>query len=359
MGRKGRHTLKAKHSRKYRQRGGVLCPSEGDVFRLGAQIGNSLQLENVTYASHSATGVPTAIIHKMTATNANTLNKISQAYVDMYKTIKLALHQAAQGTGSKVLFAKITSDETLNPIGYLVFERQAEAIGREQALVEAAQAQPIPGEAPIPDLEVANPVQGTLAQNLRNSWIPGEQIGQADQIGESEDPLFIASDPAFIIKTLTGAGVPHSLTDVPSDIGKTFSDIYMEIKMTMRAATIGVGPAIPFAKICSGPTFKPIGHIVMERITGRYVNRDQIRTNRAPIADLITRLYENRITHGDLHNRNIMYGTTRSNPEPRMWIIDYGTATQTRPAEDREYTISIISDEHPNAAYQIEHVHPE
>lgn len=354
MGVKAR-TRKTRHSRKYRQRGGVLCPSEGDVFRLGTQIGNSLQLENVTYASHSATGVPTAIIHKMTATNANTLNKISQAYVDMYKTIKLALHQAAQGTGSKVLYAKITSDETLNPIGYLVFERvaQAEAIAQEQAV------QAIPGEAPIPGLEVANPVQGTLAQNLRNSWVPGEQIGQADQIGESEDPLFIASDPAFIIKTLTGAGVPHSLTDVPSDIGKTFSDIYMEIKMTMRAATIGVGPAVPFAKICSGPTFKPIGHIVMERITGRYVNRDQIKANRAPIADLITRLYENRITHGDLHNRNIMYGTTRSNPEPRMWIIDYGTATQTRPAEDREYTISIISDEHPNAAYQIEHVHPQ
>jgi len=347
---------RTRKTRKQRQtqRGGVLCPSEGDVFRLGTQIGHSIQLENVTYASYNAVGVGTALIRKMTATNANTLNKISAAYVDMYKTIKLALHEASIGTGSKVLFAKIATDETLNPVGYIVFERlaQGEAEGEAQAV------QPIPGTAPIPGLEAAAP-QGTLVQNVRNSWITGQQIGQADQIGESEDPLFIASDPAFIIKTLTGAGAPHSLTDVPSDIGKTFSDIYMEIKMTMRAGTLNVGPAVPFAKICSGPTFKPIGHIVMERINGRYINRAQIQENRGPIAALITTLYENRITHGDLHNRNIMYGTTRSNPEPRMWIIDYGTATQTRAAEDREYTISIISDENPNAAYQIEHVHPQ
>jgi hypothetical protein len=357
MGRKTKSRVKRRRTRKQRQTGGVLCPLEGDIFKLGKQIGHSRQLENVSYASFSAQGVATAVINKMTTTGANTLKKLSAAYVDMYKTIKLAYHGATQGTGPKVLFAKITSDETLNPVGYLVLEHVglAEADAVEE---EAPAAHAFPGEAPIPGL-LAAPPQGTLAQNLRNSWIPGAQIGQADQIGESEDPLFIASDPAFIIKTLTGAGVPHSLTDVPSDIGKTFADIYMEIKMTMRAATIGVGPAVPFAKICSGPTFKPIGHIVMERIKGRYVNKDQIKANRGPIADLITTLYENRITHGDLHNRNIMYGTTRSNPEPRMWIIDYGTATQTRPAEDREYTISIISDEHPNAAYQIEHVHPQ
>jgi tRNA A-37 threonylcarbamoyl transferase component Bud32 len=90
----------------------------------------------------------------------------------------------------------------------------------------------------------------------------------------------------------------------------------------------------------------PVGYIVMERIIGKYLSEAEVRTHAVEIHKLIDILYDNGITHNDLHNRNILKGYTESlqAKEPRIYIIDYGSSLIGKPPieqKKREYRIAI------------------
>ena len=307
-----RKTLRLKKGNR-KHKGGALCLGEGDIYTLGEKVAEDYEFDNVLFSFYRDGGGVN--ITKMVCVSNNPV-AIGKAYVDMYKVIKLAY---AWKVGPKVLFSKICNDENMKPVAHIVYENKTGVVG------------------------------GALC-NSENNWTPGKQIGQAEQIGESEDPLHIAkNDENFIIKKLTGGGDRN--IENSGDIAKLFTDIYTEIKLTIRAGTIGVGPKIVFSQICSDSELLPVGYLVMERIYGSYVREKEIIEHKDEIKAKIDTLYENRINHQDMHNRNVMFGTSASQAEPRIWIIDYGTGSQTPkvlPVKDRDYVVSIISDANPN-----------
>lgn len=308
-----RKTLRLKKTHR-KHKGGALCLGEGDIYTLGEKVAEDYEFDNVLFSFFKGTDHDVNIT-KMVCVSNNPV-AIGKAYVDMYKVIKLA---NAWRVGPKILFSKICNDENMKPVAYIVYENKTGVVG------------------------------GALC-NSQNIWTPGKQIGQAEQIGESEDPLHIAkNDENFIIKKLTGGGDRN--IENSGDIAKLFTDIYTEIKLTIRAGAIGVGPKIVFSQICSDSELLPVGYLVMERIYGSYVREKEIIEHKDEIKAKIDTLYENRINHQDMHNRNVMFGTTVSQAEPRIWIIDYGTGSQTPkvlPVKDRDYVVSIISDANPN-----------
>ena len=322
-----------KTSRKTRkQHAGALCNSgANDTYNpAAAPKAPPFESEDLVISYYANTSNPTHLIKKLTC-SAPTPKRIGQTYADMYRIIQQQIHESAVGVGPHVLYYKICCDENMKPIAYIVTE-------------------------PHPLAQQG----GALCTDPVDTWVPGTQIGQADQIGESEDPLFIeASNPEVIVKRLTGGGTPHSSSTKLGDIAKTFTDIYTEIKLTLKAAALNVGPRILYSKICSDADLRPNGYIVMERINGSYIKKEQIQPHRDEIRSLIDTLYSNRIDHDDLHNRNIMVGTTPSNPSPRIWLIDYGAAILTPavvPPADRNYSIHCISENNPHAARTIERV---
>jgi hypothetical protein len=136
-------------------------------------------------------------------------------------------------------FARICSDENLKPQAYLV-----------------KSAEPIKG--------------GALC--TAPAYRMGKQIGVKEQMEQSEDSLYVDfNNRDIIIKKITGGGSPYSKSKIPADIGKIYVDIYTEIKLTMKAAALGVGPRILYSKICSDKNLKPVGYLVMERINGTYL----------------------------------------------------------------------------------------
>jgi hypothetical protein len=329
------HHLRKSKRKTRKQHAGALCNSgANDTYNPSpASAAPPYESEDLLISYYTNTSNPSQIIKKLTCTTAKP-KLIGQVYADMYKIIKQHIHESTHNVGPRLLYYKICCDAQMRPLAYIVTEAQALPQNRHQG--------------------------GALCADPDDTWVPGTQIGQADQIGESEDPLYIAeSNPDAIVKRLTGGGSPHSASTKPSDIAKTFTDIYTEIKLTLKAADLNVGPRILFSKICSDADLRPNGYIVMERINGSYIKKEQIQPNRDTIRGLIDTLYSNRIDHDDLHNRNIMIGSTPSHPTPKIWLIDYGAALLTPtvvPVADRNYSIHCISETNPHNIRTIERV---
>lgn len=303
-------TRKVKHQKnKY---GYPLCTLKDDVYTADQMIGSET-LHGYPVTHYSVVDHPELVIKKaLSKPTESTLSSLGKAYADMYVWINMTKDRK---------FARICSDENLKPQAYIV--------------TAAAKAESIKGgalcEAPV--------------------YRMGKQIGIKEQMEQSEDSLYVDfNNRDIIIKKITGGGSPYSKSNKPSDIAKIYVDIYTEIKLTTKAAALGVGPRILYSKICSDKNLKPVGYLVMERINGAYLQKDQIVQNALEIRTLIDNLYDARIEHGDLHNRNIMMGTTPSNPEIRIWIIDYGDAYLMKPSQTtRRYVVSYMSETHNNA----------
>jgi len=225
---------------------------------------------------------------------------VGKAYADMVKVIMKAKHE------TEGLMIELCCDAALRPVAYIM-------VGADERF--------------CPD---------SSGFNL------GSRIGENDQVGESGNSLFI-NDESTVIKVLTGE-VNEYDNIVPSDLGSIYSAIYKEIKISSKAGTIGVGPKILRSKISFGDDFIPIGYMAMERIYGSYVSETQIGEFREEIKGHIRSLYDNGIEHGDMHNRNILYGNVDSGV-PRIWIIDYGSAYLTEGIQEefnRSYVVTLI-----------------
>lgn len=125
-----------------------------------------------------------------------------------------------------------------------------------------------------------------------------------------------------------------------------------ELFVAKLASDLQVGPKVLYTKICEIPKYKnPISYIVMERIYGDTLEN---LMNRGDISDadykkyideytrLLDSLYDNGITLHDRVLRNIMYGYTKSQPIPRIWIIDFGFVdiqSESVNTRDRKYTV--------------------
>lgn len=301
-------TRKVKHQKnKY---GYPLCTLKDDVYTADQIIGSEI-LHGYPVTHYSVVDHPEVVIKKATCKpTESTLISLGKAYADMYAWIHMTKDRK---------FARICSDENLKPQAYLVTTAAAPVKGGALC------------EAPI--------------------YRMGKQIGVKEQMEQSEDSLYVDfNNRNIIIKKITGGGSPYSKSNKPSDIAKIYVDIYTEIKLTMKAATLGVGPRILYSKICSDKNLKPVGYLVMERINGTYLRKNQIEQNALEIRTLIDNLYDARIEHGDLHNRNILIGSTPSNPEIRIWIIDYGDAYLMKPSQtERRYVVSYMSEIRNNA----------
>jgi hypothetical protein len=290
-----------------------LCTLKDDVYKAEQMIGSET-LYGYPVTHYSVVDHPELVIKKATCKHTeSSLSSLGKAYADMYVWITMIKDRK---------FARICSDENLKPQAYLVVEGVAAVAAiKGGALCEAP------------------------------AYRMGKQIGIKEQMEQSEDSLYVDfNNRDLIIKKITGGGSPYSKSKSPADIGKIYIDIYTEIKLTMKAASLGVGPRIVYSKICSDKNLKPVGYLVMERINGTYLRKDQIEQNALEIRTLIDNLYDARIEHGDLHNRNILIGSTPSNPEPRIWIIDYGDAYLMKPSQtERRYVVSYMSEIRNNA----------
>ena len=287
-----------------------LCTLKDDVYTADQMIGSEI-LHGYPVTHYSVVDHPELVIKRATSTET-TLSSLGKAYADMYVWIKMTKDRK---------FARICSDENLKPQAFLVEAVEAVEAVKGGSLCEAP------------------------------TYRMGKQIGIKEQMEQSEDSLYVDfNNKDIIIKKITGGGSPYSKSNKPADIGKVYVDIYTEIKLTMKAATLGVGPRILYSKICSDKNLKPVGYLVMERINGVYLQKEEIVQNALEIHRLIDILYDNRIEHGDLHNRNILFGSTPSNPKPRIWIIDYGDAYVMKPSQtERRYVVSYISEVRNNA----------
>lgn len=121
-------------------------------------------------------------------------------------------------------------------------------------------------------------------------------------------------------------GPPYYASDIP--------DIEQELQVAKQASYLGVGPKVLYITSCKTPDHKnPAFYLVMERVYGHTLEelRDKqkipVIQYEAYLRDyekLLDVLYNHGITVNDRASRNIMIGHTKSHPESRLWIIDFG-----------------------------------
>jgi len=299
-----------------------ICTTKNDIYTIDKYLGDEETEDGYTINLYSVVDNDLLTIKKKIG-NGGTLSSIGQMYAHMYSWIK---------NSSNVIFARICSDDNLKPVAFIVVEDEM-------------------NNAPN------NVPKGGALCDMNRKYLMGKQIGAKEQMEQSEDSLYIDfNDNNIIIKKITGGGSPHSHSNNPNDIGKVYIDIYTEIKLSMKAANINVGPRILYSKICNDKNLKPVGYLVMERIHGRYLNENEVTIEKLAIRNLIDKLYDAGINHGDLHNRNIMKGNTLSDPTERIWIIDYGDAEFNKKVmskDKRRYVISYIPEEQKNPILKI------
>lgn len=283
-----------------------------DIYSIGSTIGNSVDTaDNCTITSYSELKDPRLVIqtYRYTASPA-TLKNLALTYNKLYNR----LHGLVDG----VIYKTVCFDANYAPTGFVVKRSGSGSSGSSSKSGGAL--------CSYPDL----------------TYTAGEQIGKNDQGGQNADSLYLeTSDNSLLIKRLTGEGNPNP--------GLAYAAIYSELKITQRAAAAGVAPPVIYTKIVSDADLMPVGFLVMERIMGKYTSQTEVRQNAAEIHRLIDLLQTNKISHNDLHNRNILLGYTDSSPEPRIWVIDYGSARlDPTIVPDAHYRIAITFDG-PNA----------
>jgi len=308
-----KHRKQKTRGKKLHQRRAInhsICFDPLDIYLIDEVI-SSETIDGCTIITYKETNNPRLIVKKITYP-VTSVKSVARAFTEIY--IKIQGEKSREGS-SKVVFSKICSGDTFEPIGYVVLDTQT-IIG------------------------------GNLCNGSSEKYRTGIQIGKNDQGGEDIDKLYLErNDDNLIIKKLIDGDQTYSGSNDPIDIGKNYKNIYTEIRATNRAGVLGVGPLMVYGKIVTDSQLRPIGYIVMERVRGKYLTREMVRENATEIRQLLTILYDNKITHGDLHNRNIMKGYTESSENVRIWIIDYGFAdffSKSVPEESRDYRIAII-----------------
>lgn len=293
-------SIKAKQAIKAKVPSKVIARNPLDIYNLGSELSSTVEPEsNCIITTYNELKNPELIITRYVyKTTPTTLKSLASDYNKLYTR----LH------ATQALYKTICCNDNYEPAGFVVSKKPQSA--------------------------------GALCSYSETNYIQGQQIGKEDQGGQDEDSLYLEkSDNSLIIKRLTGEGDKNP--------GNAFRAIYSEIKLTKKADQEKVAPAVVYTRIVSDANLMPVGYIVMERIMGKYLSETEVRENADEIHRLIDILYDNGITHNDLHNRNILKGYTESTlhvKEPRIWIIDYGSALIGKPPIEkskREYRIAI------------------
>jgi hypothetical protein len=277
----------------------IIARNPLDIYTLGSEISRHQAQDNCVITTYNELNDPSLIITKYVyKSTPTTLKSLAEDYNKLYTRL-----HSIQG-----IYKNICFNDNYEPAGFVI--------------------QPKPQSA------------GSLCSYSEIKYTQGKQIGKNDQGGQDADALYLEkSDDSLLIQRLTGEGNTNP--------GEAFRAIYSEIKLTKKAYQEKVSPQVVYATIVSDSSLMPVGYIVMERIIGKYLSEAEVRTNAAEIHKLIDILYDNGITHNDLHNRNIMKGYTESTlhaKEPRIYIIDYGSALIGKPPieqKKREYRIAI------------------
>lgn len=294
-------SIKAKRAQKTRIPPQIIARNPLDIYNLGSELSNIVEPEtNCIITTYNELNEPSLIITRYVyKTSPSTLKNLAADYNKLYTRV-LSIHDP--------LYRTICCNDNYEPAGFVVSKKPQSA--------------------------------GALCTYSEKAYIQGQQIGKDDQGGQDADSLYLEqSDNSLIIKRLTGEGDKNP--------GNAFRAIYSEIKLTKKAAQEKVAPEVIYTTIVSEANLMPVGYIVMERIIGKYLSETEVRTHATEIHKLIDTLYDNGITHNDLHNRNILKGYTESTlheKEPRIWIIDYGSALIGKPPIEkakREYRVAI------------------
>jgi hypothetical protein len=280
-----------------------------DIYNIGSLIEtkNAFGCVITTYNESSNK----LLVKKITSESED----LATGYNKIYRLMKKYIERSDNKSGPQVVFFKICSGEKYTPCGFLVIKK----------------------------LQTG----GSLC-NKTTRYTKGLQIGAKDQ-ASMNDTLYIANeDEDLIIKRMVGSS---------ENFGENYETIFNEIKFTIKAGELGVGPKIHFAQIDSDLNMRPIGHLVMDRIRGAYIKRSQVQVHRVEIKRLFDKLYDNGISHGDTHNRNIILGSVGNSDKEQIWIIDYGSAEEANPDWDRDYVVYITQETgDPHRIYDKEYV---
>jgi hypothetical protein len=120
-----------------------------------------------------------------------------------------------------------------------------------------------------------------------------------------------------------------------------------EINNAIIASKLEVGPHIYSACIKHNKEGLPIGYLIMDRIIGKtfqelYDTPENIPPEIfAEYKKLMDILYDEGMKYLDRHLQNFMYGHTSTNPEDRVWIIDFGEINEYPPTKRRNYRFNL------------------
>lgn len=257
-----------------------------DIYTLGALI-DTKSVNSCSIETYSIIGKPNLVGKKITSE--------ALSYNSIYKLIKKFMARSDDKSGPGVVYSKICSNSELEPVGFLVMKK----------------------------------LQGGALCISKARYTRGRRIGQGNQ-ASTKDALYIAKeDSDQVIKKLTGEG---------RGLDEIYESIVAEIKFTIKAGELGVGPKINYAQIRSNLQMQPVGYLVMDRISGSYIKQADVLPRRKVIKKLIDKLYDAGINHGDMHNRNIIL-----DDDGRIYIIDYGSATEFVEG-DRDYVVNITQE---------------
>jgi hypothetical protein len=113
----------------------------------------------------------------------------------------------------------------------------------------------------------------------------------------------------------------------------TLDEIEKEFKIAQKASDLGVGPLVHYW--CIDHTKDGVvGYLVMDKINGinlgELLNSSNAKKDDVmkKIQGLLDILYDNGIEHNDRFPVNFMYGNTQTEPNARLWIIDYGNVNE-------------------------------
>jgi len=118
------------------------------------------------------------------------------------------------------------------------------------------------------------------------------------------------TDSRILIKKIGPA--PHIKMDM----------IELEIELTQKASDLTISPKVLYTKTCV-ENGSVSGYIVLEKVDGYPLERPT-ESQLEEIKRILIKLNTNGIYHGDIHSGNFIFGSTKSHPQPRVWLIDYG-----------------------------------
>jgi hypothetical protein len=119
-----------------------------------------------------------------------------------------------------------------------------------------------------------------------------------------------------------------------------------EFDIAIIASKLNVGPHVYNACIKNDEGL-PVGYLIMDKIIGStfkelYGVPENIPSEiKWEYADLMDILYDNGLKYLDRHLENFMYGHTSTDPEDRVWIIDFGIVDNYNSSTRRNYRFNL------------------